>query len=146
MPDKKKSKSKGNYTHAVGRRKTATARVRLFSTPTVPETKSQLIVNGVPAEEYFPGEINKSLFRRPFTLTGTLNKYSASAKVSGSGRSSQLDAVVHGISRALSSIDRESFRATLKKAGLLTRDPRAKERRKVGTGGRARRQKQSPKR
>ena len=58
----------------------------------------------------------------------------------------QLDAVVHGIARALSLLDRDAYRAILKTAGLLTRDARAKERRKVGTGGKARRAKQSPKR
>lgn len=147
MPEKKKSKSKPkSYTFAIGRRKTATARVRLYNKSHIPDTKSQLVVNGIPAETYFPGEVNKSLYLKPFALTGTLNTHSASVKVSGSGPSSQLDALVHGVSRALSELDRESYRGTLKKAGLLTRDPRAKERRKVGTGGRARRRKQSPKR
>lgn len=147
MPAKKKTiKTKKDYTYAVGRRKTATARVRLYASPTVKDTKSQLMVNGVPAEEYFPGDTSKALYRMPFTLTKTLQSHSASAKVAGSGKSSQLDAVVHGISRALSSLDKEAYRPTLKSAGLLTRDPRAKERRKAGTGGKARRQKQSPKR
>lgn len=144
----KKPVKKGNYTHTVGRRKTASARVRLYNTPSVPgmEGEVQLVVNGKPAEIYFPGELAKQTYRRPFILTETLQKMSASAVVSGSGKNGQLDAVVHGIARALSLFNTEKFRAILKPAGLLTRDPRAKERRKVGKGGKARRSKQSPKR
>lgn len=138
--------SQKKYTYAVGRRKTATARVRLYKTATVDGTTSQLVVNGKPAEVYFPGEAAKLSYRRPFIATETLTKMSASVVVAGSGKSGQLDAVVHGISRALAVLDREAYRAILKTAGLLTRDSRAKERRKVGTGGKARRQKQSPKR
>ena len=145
MTKTKKTTKKRNYTYAVGRRKTATARIRLFKSKTVPETKSQLIVNGKPVEEYFAGEENKSEYRKPFLLTNTLTKLSVSAKVQGSGKPSQLKAVIHGISRALIKED-EKHRPILKKEGLLTRDPRAKESRKVGTGGKARRKKQSPKR
>lgn len=142
------SSGKANYTYAVGRRKTATARVRLYKEATVPgdESKSQLLVNGKSAEVYFPGELAKGEYRKPFVLTDTLQKMSASVVVQGSGKSGQLDAVVHGLARALSAFDTDQFRPLLKKEGLLTRDPRAKERRKVGTGGKARRSKQSPKR
>jgi len=138
---------KKNYTHAIGRRKTATARVRIYQTPTVPGVDGvQLMINDKPAEIYFPGETAKMLYRRPFTLTNTLTKFSATAKVLGSGKSGQLDAVVHGLARALAMLDRDSYRSILKSAGLLTRDPRTRERRKIGTGGKARRAKQSPKR
>lgn len=142
------AKKKTNYTYALGRRKTAAARVRLYQSPTVPGVNGahQLVVNGKPAELYFPGELAKGEYRKPFILTDSLTKLSASVKVLGSGKSGQLDAVVHGLARALALFDGENFRATLKKAGLLTRDSRAKERRKVGTGGKARRSKQSPKR
>lgn len=148
MPNKtSKSKKKQNYTYALGRRKTASARVRLFKSATVPgvEGKHQLIINGKPAEEYFPGDMMKDQYRFPFVLTKTLQNMSASVKVAGSGISGQLGATVHGISRALNLFNPE-FRPTLKEAGLLTRDPRAKERRKAGKGGKARRSKQSPKR
>jgi len=136
------------YTYALGRRKTATARVRLYKGASVPgvDGKHQLVVNGKSAEEYFPGEMAKGIYRRPFILTETLQNYSASVKVQGSGKSGQLDAVVHGIARAIASLDVEKYRPVLKEAGLLTRDPRAKERRKAGKGGKARRSKQSPKR
>ncbi len=144
----KKTAKKSNYTYAVGRRKTATARIRLYNSPSVPglEGQIQLVVNGKPAEQYFPGELAKQTFRRPFILTETLQKMSASAVVQGSGKNGQLDAVVHGLARALATVNVEKFRPVLKSAKLLTRDPRAKERRKVGTGGKARRSKQSPKR
>jgi len=143
-----KKPKKLSYTYAVGRRKTATARVRLFSSSSVPgfTGSSQLVVNDQPVETYFPGELAKRTYTEPFLLTDTLGKMSVSARIQGSGKSGQLDALVHGIARALSALDAAKFRAPLKSAGLLTRDPRAKERRKVGKGGKARRSKQSPKR
>lgn len=142
------AKTTKKFTYAVGRRKTAKARVRLYSASAVPgfEGDVQLVVNGKPADVYFPGELAKQTYRRPFILTETLQKMSASAVVVGSGKNGQLDAVVHGIARAISALDPEKYRAILKSAKLLTRDPRAKERRKTGTGGKARRSKQSPKR
>ena len=143
----KKITKKANYTYAVGRRKTANARVRIYKSASVPGMDGvQLSINGKPAEAYFPGETAKSAYRKPFIITDTLTKMSASVVVLGSGKMGQLDAVVHGIARALSLLDREAFRATLKTAGLLTRDPRTRQRRMIGTGGKARRAKQSPKR
>lgn len=143
----KKEVKKSVYTYAVGRRKTANARVRIYASASVPGSDGvQMTVNGKPAEAYFPGETAKAAYRKPFVITETLNKMSASVVVAGSGKMGQLDAVVHGIARALSLLDRDAYRAILKTAGLLTRDARAKERRKVGTGGKARRAKQSPKR
>lgn len=139
--------TKKNYTYAVGRRRTATARVRLYKGASVPGHEAvQLLVNDIAAETYFPGETAKNAYRQPFILTETLTKMSASVKVVGGGKAGQLDAVVHGIARALALLDRDGYRPALKAAGLLMRDPRAKERRKVGTGGKARRAKQSPKR
>lgn len=143
----KKEVKKANYTYAVGRRKTANARVRIYSTPSVPGMDGvQLTVNGKPAEAYFPGETAKAAYRKPFILTETLTKMSASVVVAGSGKMGQLDAVIHGLARALALLDRDKFRATLKSAGLLTRDSRTRQRRMIGTGGKARRTKQSPKR
>jgi len=135
-----KSPKKLNYTYAVGRRKTATARVRLFS------KAGDSLVNGKPVAEYFPGIVFNRRLIKPFSVTQTKDKFSFSAKVAGSGIEAQLEAVIHGLSRALSVLDKESYRSLLKKAGLLTRDSRMKESRKVGTGGKARRKKQSPKR
>lgn len=140
MATAKKTTKKKDYIYAVGRRKTATARVRLF------QKSGDMLVNGLAAGQYFPGKLASVKYTLPFKLTGTLEKFSFSAKVEGSGKYGQLDAVIHGLSRALAKVDPEAYRATLKKAGLLTRDDRMKESRKVGTGGKARRRKQSPKR
>lgn len=128
------------YTYAIGRRKTATARVRLF------KGKGNLMVNEQPIEKYFPGEINKIIYLRPFKVTETEGKYDATIKVEGSGKSGQLGAVVHGLARALDKENPEVYHLPLKKAGLLTRDPRMKERRKPGLAQKARAKKQSPKR
>lgn len=129
------------YTEAVGRRKVATARVRLYH-----EASSDFIVNGIAAGKYFDSVVGApTRYNKPLKLTGTQGKYFISAQVSGSGVSAQLDAVAHGLSRALVEIDPE-FRSILKAEGLLTRDDRMKETRKIGTGGKARRKRQSPKR
>lgn len=129
-----------NYIYASGRRKTASVRVRLF------KGKGKNTVNGVPVEKYFPGKISETLWQKPFLLTGTAEKYYFSAKVVGGGKTGQLGALVHGLAKALAKASPEKFRAPLKKAGLLTRDARIRQRRMVGTGGKARREKQSPRR
>lgn len=127
-------------TSAVGRRKEAVARVRL--NPGADPTT----VNGKPIHEYFLGQVFQKYYQKPFEVTKTLGKYTASVKVIGGGTTSQLGAVVHGISRALSKTDTENLRGLLKKEGLLTRDARVKERRKYGNAQKARAKKQSPKR
>lgn len=131
---------KANYIHAVGRRKKAIARIRLF------KKAGDTLVNDLPVNKYFPGDIAQSLFDSPLKDCELLSKYHVTIKVVGSGKRSQLDACVHGISRALIKINEEKFRPILKRKSFLTRDPRKKERRKVGMGGKARRQRQSPKR
>lgn len=131
---------KQNFIYAIGRRKTATARIRLYL------KKGPILVNDKPISQYFPGKTLEPIYQLPLTLTKTLDKFSATIKVLGSGKQGQLGAVVHGLARALTKHDKEAFHKILKSHGLLTRDPRAKERRKVGTGGKARRKKQSPKR
>lgn len=131
---------KKDFTYTVGRRRSASARIRLF------KGRSESLVNEKTVEEYFPGIISKFHWEKPFKITDTLGKYYVTIKVKGGGKEGQLDAAIHGIARALSKLDEEKFRKPLKKAGLLTRDPRVRERRKVGTGGKARRKKQSPKR
>ena len=135
-----KRKTTKKYTYAAGRRKSSTARVRLF------KGKNGSLVNDIPSEEYFPGKINQTKWTTPFELTDTLGKFYVTVKVIGGGKQGQLDACVHGIAKAFDSLDSEKYRQPLKKAGLLTRDARIRERRKVGTGGKARRAKQSPKR
>lgn len=124
---------------SVGRRKEAVARVRIF------EGKSPILVNGKPINEVFAGLVNQRAYQKPFELTKTLGKYSATVKLVGGGTSSGLGAVVHGISRTLAGISPEN-REVLKKNGLLTRDARVKERRKYGHAHKARAMKSSPKR
>jgi len=135
----KPAKSK-KFIFAVGRRKTAVARVRLF------RGKGEMVVNGISIEKYFPGEMAKVAWLKPFTATDTEGKYYATIKVGGGGKLAQLGAVVHGLARALDKENKELYHSSLKKANLLTRDPRAKERRKAGQMGKARKKKQSPKR
>ena len=134
-----KKNSKAKYIPAVGRRKTATVRIRLY------QKKGSFIVNDLPIEEYFPGEVNKVLYMEPFKVTNTVDKYSATIKVNGSGKMGQLGAVIHGIARALEKANKD-FRPILKKKGFLTRDSRKKERRKAGYAHKARAKKISPKR
>ncbi len=123
----------------VGRRKEAIARVRLSP------GQGMITVNGKPIAEYFSGILFQKKYQRPQEITKTTGKYTISAKVVGGGRVSQVDAVVHGISRAIAKAQPE-LRTLLKKDGLLTRDARVKERRKYGNAQKARAKKQSPKR
>lgn len=130
----------GKYTEAIGRRKVANARVRLY------ENDGDFVVNNLLVGDYFRNISNAHVYyNKPFELTNTKDKFGIIVKVSGSGIASQLDAMIHGISRALVEYDPEN-RPLLKSAGLLTRDSRMKETRKIGTGGKARRKRQSPKR
>lgn len=121
MAEQKSAKNK--YFETVGRRKESTATVRLF------EGKGDITVNGKSIEQYFPLESDVAYYTEPFKVTGTEGKFHATAKVSGGGTSGQLGAVVLGFARALVKVD-EEFRKTLREAGLLTRDPREKERKK----------------
>lgn len=126
-------------TNTVGRRKEAVARVRLTS------GNGQITVNGKPIGEYFLGPILQKLYSKPLETSKTVGKYMISVKVAGGGQASQLKAVIHGIARAIAKTE-PTLRGVLKKDGLLTRDPRAKERRKYGNAQKARAKKQSPKR
>lgn len=146
-------KERAPYYEGVGRRKESSARVRLYVVNEgeiiiagVSMAKGAILVNGRPVENYFPGEVSKKLYLEPFRTTNTLNRFAVSIKIIGGGLNGQLGAVIHGISRALVKVDPEKFRPILKKRGFLTRDPRAKQRRKAGFAGKARARKQSPKR
>ena len=114
-----------NYLYGTGRRKTSVARVRLLP------GNGEMVVNGKSAEDYFGGESKVTPIRLPFRVTETDGRYSASVLVSGGGTSGQAGAIRHGIARALLA-GHPDFRAALREAGLLTRDPRAKERKKYG--------------
>jgi len=113
---------------AVGRRKTAVARVRIAS------GSGKVTVNGRAFETYFPTETLRMQALEPFTVTDSTSKYDARVNVSGGGPHGQAGAVRHGLARALVSAD-ATLRAALKTAGLLTRDPRMKERKKYGQPG-----------
>jgi small subunit ribosomal protein S9 len=117
---------KGQYYYGVGRRKSAVARVRLYP------GEGNFTVNGKPVREHFGGrELHYLIMAEPFRATGTTERFDVVATVVGGGSSGQVGAIRHGISRALINAD-EDLRPTLKTAGLLTRDPREKERKKVG--------------
>ena len=114
-----------NYVYGTGRRKTAVARVRLLP------GDGGIVVNGKPAGEYFGGAAREGILVQPFRVTETEGRYSASVLVAGGGVSGQIGAIRHGIARALVSAHPDA-RRSLREAGLLTRDPRAKERKKYG--------------
>jgi len=111
-----------------GRRKTAIARVRLAT------GTGKITVNGRPFDVYFAAETLRSTAAQPLTVTGTEAKLDARINVSGGGPNGQAGAVRHGIARALLQFD-VNLRGTLKAEGLLTRDPRMKERKKYGQPG-----------
>jgi small subunit ribosomal protein S9 len=114
-----------NYIYGTGRRKTAVARVRLLP------GDGGIVVNGKPAAEYFGGAAREGILVQPFRVTETEGRYSASVLVAGGGVSGQIGAIRHGMARALVSAHPDA-RRSLREAGLLTRDPRAKERKKYG--------------
>jgi small subunit ribosomal protein S9 len=114
--------------YGTGRRKSATARV--FIRPGT----GQIIVNKRKFEDYFQNETHRMIIRQPLHLTDTINKYDIYVNVDGGGIAGQAGAVRHGITLALIDLNSD-FRAKLKKAGFVTRDPRVKERKKYGQKG-----------
>lgn len=128
-----------NYYYALGRRSSSSARVRVLP------GKGQVTINEKPANEYFAdsGYILNRL-AEPFTVLDKVNQYDVTVRVNGGGHSGQADAIRHGIARALSQVS-DDFKSTLKRADMLGRDPRAKERKKFGLK-KARKQRQFTKR
>ena len=114
------------YNSGTGRRKTAVARVRLLP------GEGEIVINGRSLAEHFGAAIEEADIRMPFRVTNTDGRYNAMVKVEGGGVTGQAGAVRHGIARALLEIDPEAHRVPLRQAGLLTRDPRMKERKKYG--------------
>ena len=112
--------------YGTGRRKESVARVRL-----VPGNGT-ITINKRDIDDYFGLETLKTILRQPLVLTGTIGKFDVLVNVKGGGFTGQAGAIRHGIARALLEVDSEAFRATLKAAGYLTRDPRMKERKKYG--------------
>ena len=111
-----------------GRRKTAVAQVQLLS------GSGKILINSRPFENYFPTESLRTAATQPLTVTGTTEKFDVQVNVKGGGPNGQAGAVRHGIARALLKVD-ASFRPALKAEGLLTRDPRMREREKYGQPG-----------
>ena len=113
------------YFYGTGRRKSSVARVRVYP------GAGSVVINGKDIDTYFGLETLKLIINQPFAVTGTEGKFDVVANVAGGGLSGQAGAIRHGIARALLLAD-ETYRASLKKAGYLTRDPRMKERKKYG--------------
>ena len=116
---------KQSYFYGTGRRKTAVAQVRLL------EGNGAIIVNGMPFEERFPASEHQQAILRPLVVTENAGRFNVVVKVEGGGISGQCGAISHGISRALVRSN-EALKPTLRQNGLLTRDARAKERKKPG--------------
>jgi small subunit ribosomal protein S9 len=114
--------------YGTGRRKTSTARVYLR-----PGT-GEIQINRKPFDQYFPNEALRMIIRQPLQLTETASKFDILVNVAGGGPAGQAGAVRHGITRALMEFNAD-LRPTLKQAGLVTRDPRIKERKKYGQKG-----------
>ena len=114
------------FFYGTGRRKTSVARVRLMS------GEGEIVVNGRSLDEHFGNAIDMADLLLPFRVTGTEGRYNAMIKVEGGGYQGQAGAIRHGIARALLQSDPDSLRLPLRQAGLLTRDPRMKERKKYG--------------
>lgn len=123
--EKKETQFKGSYYYGLGRRKEAIARVRLY------KGSGKFIVNDMDLDKYVTSETMREKVFGPFDMLGFKEKFDVSAKVSGGGKSGQLDAIRHGIARAILASD-ESLKVTLRRGGFLTRDPRVKERKKYG--------------
>ena len=128
----------GDYYYGTGRRKTSVARVFLK------KGSGRMVVNGKPLDSYFARETGRMVVRQPLELTNNLESFDVMVNVDGGGESGQAGAVRHGITRALIDFD-ETLKPTLSRAGLVTRDAREVERKKVGFHG-ARRRKQFSKR
>ena len=118
--------SKKKYFYGTGRRKSSVARVRVYENGT-----GSIIINGRDIDDYFGLDTLKLIVRQPLVSTDTVGKVDIICTVKGGGVTGQAGAIRHGISRALLGVNAE-YRATLKAAGFLTRDPRMKERKKYG--------------
>ena len=120
-------------THALGRRKTAVARVYLTA------GTGNVTINDRPLENYFSLESLRYVVNQPFEVTNTLGQFDVKVTIVGGGIKGQAEAIRLGIARALSELDREAYRSALKAAGFLTRDAREVERKKPGQPGARRR-------
>jgi len=127
------------YFYAVGRRKSAITTIKLFL------NKGESLVNKITLKKYFPSDSEIVNINKPFVLTDTLDKFHFQAKIIGGGKIGQLESLVLAISRALVKYN-ETLKPVLRQNGFMTVDARVRQRRMIGTGGKARRAKQSPRR
>ena len=141
------------YYEGVGRRRTSVARVRVYHAKKAGVTIDDVsfkagsyIINKKEISKWAQTAADAAILKKPLSVLGDEATFVVYAKVLSGGAKGQRDAIVHGLSRALANIPSGDVRAKLKAEDLLTRDARTRERRKVGTGGKARRLKQSPKR
>lgn len=143
------------YYEAVGRRKEAVARVRLYLCTKKDESvtiqgkkyeKGDVIINGKKLDAVYTRPVDIKRILSPFIITDTRERFVTTVQLIGGGTMSQLGAITHGIARALVLIDEDEYKSVLRQEGYITRDARVRERRKAGKGGKARKQKQSPKR
>lgn len=142
-----------SFTYAVGRRREAVARVRVYDPSSgkvevfgAERKRGDIIVNKKPISEYFRITSFAPRYKKLLDTVGIDGKYIISARIVGGGLNGQLEAFLHGVARVLDAMDTDKFHKKLSDAGYLTRDPRTRERRKVGNAGKARRKKSSPKR
>jgi small subunit ribosomal protein S9 len=148
-----KKVDKIEYYQAIGRRKEATANIKLYvgindnyQIKDIELKPGKMYVNNIEISKYFSGSVFEKLYNDPFRITNTLGRFGVVALIKGGGPKGQLDAFIHGTARALEKVDKENYRPILKSRGLLKRDSRVKERRKAGFAQKARAKKQSPKR
>lgn len=155
VPKTKKTSSKNDksYYEAVGRRKTSSARVRVYHAKKAGATindksykPGSFVINGVDIAVWATSAADRAIMQKPLSLLSDDVSFVTYIKVIGGGKKGQRDAIVHGLARALCEIPSGDVKSKMKEYGFLTRDSRTRERRKVGTGGKARRLKQSPKR
>lgn len=151
---KQSKKNTKEFTEAIGRRKEAVARARIYTLGKEKELilggstyhKGDIIVNDKPFKDVFKEQVYYSMCLKPFVLTDTRERYVTTVRVRGGGQNGQVEAIIHAIARALNTVDKEQYGPLLRTNGLLTRNAKVRERRMVGTGGKSRRKKQSPKR
>lgn len=127
------------YFYAVGRRKSAITTIRLFL------NKGESLINKISLKKYFPLDSQLVTLNKPFVLTDSLDKFHFQAKIIGGGKIGQMESLILAISRALVKYN-ETLKPILRQNGLMTVDARVRQRKMIGTGGKARRAKQSPRR
>lgn len=141
------------YYEAVGRRKGAVARIRLYMVTKGKNISAhgkqinagEVMINKKPMSEFFTSPLDRKMSLQPLEITENKERFAITVTVHGGGTSGQKEAIVNALAKGLVLVD-ENYKLTLRQHGFMTRDSRIRERRKVGTGGKARKQKQSPKR